>query len=274
MAANGFVRREAKGVSFYCCSALEEIPFLRHGFSTRHGGVSPLPVDSLNLGRVAWDAAERVEENRRRFMAALNLQGVSLTTLSQAHSDRVHIIEENSGQWNHRTEGDALVTRLAGLALAVQVADCFPILIADPETGAIAGVHSGWRGTLARIALKTIEKMTADFGCNPARLIAAIGPGIRACCFEVGPEVVSSFELKFPGARLTAARSGDADKHLLDLRKALDLQFEEAGLSPVNIFDLGACTRCGVDEFFSYRGEGPRSGRMMGLIARTRDLTR
>jgi len=267
MFSSAFVRRECGGVVFYACAALDKIPFMRHGFSTRHGGVSPFPERALNLSHVSWDESARVDENRRRFLAALDIPEWSLATLSQIHSDRVHIIEENPDQWNRRTQGDALVTRRAGVTLAVQVADCFPILIADPETRAVGSIHAGWRGTLARIVAKAVAKMRREFGCEPARMIAAIGPGVRACCFEVGAEVIEAFEKEFPGARMTEERKDHPEKYLLDLHSALAIQFEEAGFSPGNVFDLEACTRCNLDEFFSYRGEGPRSGRMMGLIA-------
>src|SRR5213593_1130940 len=186
MPASAFVRRESGGVAFYSCAALERIPFLRHGFSTRHGGTSSLPARALNLSQVSWDDDAQVVENRRRFLMALGIPQESLVTLAQIHSDRVHIIEENPEQWNRRTQGDALITQQAGVTLAIQVADCLPILIADPQTRTIGGVHAGWRGTLARVLAGTVAKMRETSGCDPLRLIAAIGPGIRSCCFEVG----------------------------------------------------------------------------------------
>jgi len=264
MSSESFVRREIDALPFYCCTALEELTFLRHGFSTRHGGVSPLPSRSLNLSFVSCDAPQRVQENRKRFTHALELPD-ALVTLSQIHSDRVHIIEEKPDQRNPSPQGDALVTCSAGVVLAVQGADCFPILIVDPETRAIAAVHAGWRGTLARIAAKTIGKMRERFGCDPARLLIAVGPGIRSCCFEVGTEVLRAFQTEFAGVQL--GQTSSSGRVLLDLRRALEIQFEETGVSPERIYDLGKCTRCCADEFFSFRREGPRSGRMMGVIA-------
>jgi hypothetical protein len=246
---------------------MDRIPFLRHGFSTRHGGTSPLPARALNLSHVSWDDVTRVEENRRRFLIALGFPQESLVTLSQIHSDRVHIIEENLEQWNRRTQGDALITQRAGVTLGIQVADCLPILIVDPQTRTIGGVHAGWRGTLARVFAGTVAKMRESSGCDPSRMMTAIGPGIRFCCFEVGEEVVEAFENEFPGSSLAKPLEEKPGKYLLDLRVALDVQFQEAGLAPENIFDLGLCTRCNPGEFFSYRGEGPRSGRMMGAIS-------
>ncbi len=226
-----------------------------------------MPSATLNLSHVSWDAGARVEENRRRFLTVLGLPKESLVTLSQVHSNRVHIIEENPEQWNRRTQGDSLVTQRTGVTLAVQVADCFPVLITDPQTKTIASIHAGWRGTLARIVTRTVAKMHEKFGCDPSRLLVAIGPGIRSCCFEVGREVGEAFEKEFPGSKLAKPRGEKPDKYLVDLSRALDFQFKEAGLSWSHIFDLEACTRCNPGEFFSYRGEGPHSGRMMAVIA-------
>lgn len=262
---NGFARQEVQGLPFYSCRAFEELPDLRHGFSTRHGGVSSPPKGYLNLGYLPWDSTERVKENRRRFLSALTLQAAHLATLRQIHSDQVHIIKENPARWNQ--SGDALVTQQEGLALAVKVADCFPILIADPMTKTIAAVHSGWRGMLKRVFQKTVEKMRITFGCDPASLLIAIGPGIRACCFEVGSEVVDLFKTEYPKHHLAESTEGCRRRYLLDLRRALDIQIEETGVRPGKVHDLDLCTCCHSGEFFSYRAEGPSSGRMMGVIA-------
>jgi copper oxidase (laccase) domain-containing protein len=148
MQNTGFVRREAEGIAYYSCTALENVPHLCHAFSTRHGGVSSMPAQALNLGSVPWDTAAHVLENRRRFLSALNIRPLSLATVSQVHSAEFHIIKTPAHQWNPRTPGDGLATAEEGVALAVQVADCFPVLLADPQTGAIAAVHAGWRGRL------------------------------------------------------------------------------------------------------------------------------
>ena len=268
MIQNFFVRREIRGVPYYSCLALEESPHVRHGFSTRQGGVSPLPQADLNLSYVSWDAPERVGENRRRFLSALDLSATRLVTLAQIHSDRLHIIEETPSQRNRRLEGDALATVRPGTALAVQVADCFPILLADGRANAVAAIHAGWRGILARVLTKTVAALRASLGTDPGNLRVAIGPAIRRCCFEVGEDVVAQFRAAYPRVELAEPRAGCPGKHLLDLRRALDIQCAEAGIPPGNIFDLQACTRCNPGEFFSYRAEGAHSGRMMGVIAR------
>jgi YfiH family protein len=264
MGKNSFVRREATGVPVYVCGALESVPGIRHGFSTRHGGVSMLPEGALNLTNLAWDSAEAVRENRRRFLSAVALESSKLATLSQIHSDRVHIIEQKSGAANTMPQADAQITRLRGVAIAVQVADCFPVLVADSAGGAIAAVHAGWRGTAERIVLKAVSVMQSAFGSNPGDLLIAVGPGIRACCFEVGAEVLDVFRHNFPGMKLPAENPRRPAN--LDLAAAIRVQLGEAGVPDRNVFDVGLCTRCESAEFFSYRREGARSGRMMGVI--------
>ncbi len=270
-----FVRRESCGVPYYVCRALEELAFLRHGFSTRQGGVSP-PARQLNLSATEWDVWENVRENRRRFLAALRLGDVPLVTLSQIHSARVHTIDEkqtnlasllSSRANSDKPEGDALVTEVPHAALGIQVADCFPLLIADKERRAVAAVHAGWRGTHGRIVSQTIKRMRKEFDSDPRRLVAAIGPGIRECCYEVGAEVATAFEDVFPNVRV-ARESTRASHYLLDLRAALGAQFAESGVIEENVHDLGLCTRCHAEKFFSFRKQGTRAGRLMAVIAR------
>ena len=267
MSNDGFVRRVEQGIPLYYCRAFEDIAGLRHGFSTRHGGVSGSLGGSLNLGHIPWDAAEHVRENRGRFLGALRIVPARLLTLRQIHSDRIHIIRDIPGHWNP-PEGDALTTDQAAVALGVQTADCFPVLMADPETGAIACIHSGWKGTLARLSRKTVEAMQSAFGGDASKLLVAIGPGIRSCCYEVGEEVADPYRRAYPGLSLLQERSLSPGKYLLDLPGALSAQLAEAGIPAGNVHDLGVCTRCRADEFFSYRAEGRNAGRMMAVIGR------
>jgi YfiH family protein len=177
----------------------------------------------------------------------------------------VYTIENNSGEWN-QSEGDALATRVENVALGVQVADCLPILMADPVGHAIAAVHSGWRGTLTRVLQQTILQMQESFGSLPSDLITVVGPGIRACCFEVGAEVVELFQKEYRDSRLAEPVADCREKYLLDLGKALEIQLDLAGVRHANRYDLSVCTRCHPGRFFSYRAEGPSAGRMMAVI--------
>ena len=154
MQDNGFALHEAEGVQVLRCAALNTIPNLRHGFSTRCGGVSLPPEGALNLGFVTWDARAHVEENRRRFLSAMGLSRERLIIVAQKHSAEFHIIKGALDQWDPHTPGDAMATIESGAALAVGVADCFPVLIAEPKSGAIAAVHAGWRGVHKKIIPK------------------------------------------------------------------------------------------------------------------------
>ncbi|HSW38850.1 MAG TPA: peptidoglycan editing factor PgeF [Acidobacteriota bacterium] len=265
MQRDGFILKKHQGVSYYSCRALEMLPWLRHGFSTRHGDNSFSDPISMNLGDVFRDSTTRVGKNRQRFLTALNFENAHLVILRQVHSSRAHIINDISGQWN-QTEGDALMTGSENIALAVTVADCLPVLIADPANKAVAAVHSGWKGTLARVLPQAILEMRRAFNSNPEQLIVAAGPGIGSCCYEVGSEVAREFDREYPGYRLSVPAAGRSGKFYLDLLRALDAQLDGAGVPPENRFELGACTRCAVNEFFSFRAEGPQSGRMMGVI--------
>lgn len=272
MAESNFTLRDFEGLTYYSCYAFEELPGLRHGFSTRHCGGRDRSAHSFNLGHTAWDSAGTVDQNRRRFLSALNLPENSLATLHQIHSNRVHIIKEMPGYWNP-PDGDALLTRTEGVSVAVQAADCLPILIADPDSYAVAAVHSGWKGTLKQVATETILAMRKVFRSDPARLLVAVGPGIRPCCYEVGLEVSDLFKAGYPGIRISAEASGRPGKFRLDLPEAVRIQLLAAGIQPGNIYDLGLCTCCNTDTFFSYRTEGPRAGRMMAVIGRVKPET-
>jgi polyphenol oxidase len=261
MRKDGFILRESQGVRYYTCKAFENIPRLGHGFSTREGRNG----QSLNLSYRPWDSVERVHENRQLFLSAVHLDGSNLAILRQVHSNRAYIIEDKPGEWNP-SEGDALITAVEKIALAVQIADCLPVLIADPVKRVVAAVHSGWKGTLSRILFHTIEKMQRSCSSRPSDLLVAVGPGIRECCFEVGHEVAELFEKEFPGSNLAVPVEARPGKFLLDLVKALEIQLDIAGVQVENRYDLGACTRCNPDQFFSHRAEGPASGRMLAVI--------
>lgn len=259
-----FTRCQSEGVVLYTCRRLERIPGLRHGFSTRIDLRSAAP---LNLSSTTWDPDSPVGENRQRFLAAVGVSPDSLALVSQVHSDIIHIICRDAKSWNPLTQGDALVTSAAGVTLGVRAADCLPILMVEPGAGVIAAVHAGWRGMLSRIVRKTVEVMARDLGADPGRLSVAVGPGIGPCCFEVGPEVVRAYERDYPAASVLHAHPVEPSKGLLDLRLALGIQLAEAGVLPENVLDLEACTRCHADEFFSYRVEGPRSGRLLAVVS-------
>src|SRR5579863_4968520 len=287
--------RRSSGLQILEASPLKQFDWLVHGFSTRVGGASILPSQAtresrsekaLNLGFAEWDVSRRIEENRRRFVKAVTHRQMPLITLRQIHSDAVRVVATPSDQ---PQQGDALTTSTPGLLLAIQTAECIPILLVDPRNRAIAAIHAGWRGTLARIAAKTLGRMQMEFSTRPDEVVAAIGPSIGQCCYEVGPDVVKEYAAKFPEAQnwfegpFEALASGEDPNPLpwltmmppghqpppprchLDLKAANAAILAEAGVSKQNIVVADFCTSCRADLFFSYRRD-KTTGRILSVI--------
>jgi hypothetical protein len=265
----GFVWREGvEGVRALACAPLEEEGFA-NGFSTRGGGVSPFPEGALNLAGFDQDAAENIRENRRRFVSALGGDW-SLAACWQVHGSDVLVVRERDARSPDSERCDALTTDLAGVLLGVKTADCVPLVIGDPRTGACAAVHAGWRGTLAEIAKRALARMREEFGTDPADVRAALGPAALGCCYEVGHEVTAAFREKFADSDslFTPTREGHA---LVDLHEANRRQLVGAGVAPGRVHALPLCTMCRPDLFFSYRHDGRlqgRTGRSLSVIGR------
>lgn len=228
-----------------------------HGFGTRLGGASAPPFDSLNLGRAVGDAADSVAENHRRLAAAIGYSEVFETT--QVHGVSVaHITPASDSMALRAFSADAMVSRSPGIALGIRTADCIPILIADPRSGAVAAVHAGWRGVVGRVAERAIDALDVP----TERLIVAIGPHIRAESFEVGLDVAEQIQ----------AAAGDEPVirrgRLLtvDLTRALTHQLRSVGVRAAQIDDVGGDTYSDSERFFSYRRDGGRSGRHLSVI--------
>src|SRR5258708_2286495 len=192
-----WIERKSGSIRILQASALAKLPWLIHGFSTKPGGVSSQDNEKvLNLGFTEWDTKENVLENRRRFQSALGALDLKLISLKQIHSDVIHLFDTAPAK---PCQGDASITNRPGLLLGTQPPDCVPILRVAPKKRAVAAVHAGWRGTLARIVVKAIGQMQMQFQCNPADLLAAVGPSIGGCCYEVGTEVATQFLSQFAG---------------------------------------------------------------------------
>jgi len=319
---DGWALRRVSGLEILTAKILDALPWVAHGFSTRKGGASRIDgVAALNLGFVDWDSREAVADNRDSLLRAIvgvksaapaappsrrpARSGVppktsrhnkvasgaiteeALVTLRQIHSDVVRVFPSRPSV---APQADAAVSRETGLLLGIQTADCVPILLADTGRNVVAAVHAGWRGTLARIAAKTLGRMRLEFGTQPEDVRAALGPAIGACCYEVGPEVAVAFSGQFaqaaewfegPFERLATGEEPNPlpwltmmppghepppERVQLDLRAANRWQLIDAGVSPRNIAVSTLCTGCRTDLFFSYRKEGARTGRMMSVI--------
>jgi YfiH family protein len=301
--ASSWKLRSGESLQILEAPALARVDWFVHGFSTRLGGASELAApDSnlktkakaecvLNLGFTDWDSRENVSDNRKRFFSALGAGAMRVVTLRQVHSDiAYHVSESNPAPGAEAPKGDALFTRERGVLLAVQTADCIPILLADTKRKVVAAIHAGWRGTLQRIAEKTLGRMQMEFGTQPKDVVAALGPGIGRCCYEVGHDVAGEFAAKFANARewfegpFDSVASGENDPNWLpwltmkppghapppervhlDLIAANRSILTEAGVAPQNISASGFCTACRTDLLFSYRRERI-TGRLMAAI--------
>jgi len=270
---------------------LNKFPWLVHGFSTRLGGFSRVYADtSLNLGFTKDDSKAAVERNRTAFLRKLGAHAARdsrpLVTLRQVHSDIIHNVDSAP---QTQLVGDGLITATPGLLLAIQTADCLPIILVDPKRRAVGVFHAGWRGTLQRIVEKGVGEMRRQFGSRPRDLKAAIGPAIHACCYQVGEEVRERFESqfayaaglftcveerdpvreKYPMLFLTARPPGHSvlpKKIFLDLVEANRRQLLAAGVPAKSIESSPFCTSCRPDLLFSYRAEKGKTGRMMGVV--------
>jgi polyphenol oxidase len=266
----GFYWREVDGVRALVCAPLEQDGFT-NGFSTRLGGVSPMPRDALNLAGFNDDTAENILENRRRFLKLFKGHW-TLAGCWQDHGADVRVVQTEAevrpqvGVHGDPIHCDALVSIVRGILLGVKTADCVPILIGDPRMGAFAAVHAGWRGTLAAIVTNALTRMTRDYGTKAKDVRVAIGPAAAACCYEVGSEVISAFRKRFPdGDQLfTSTRDGHA---FIDLLKANRNQLIELGVEADRIHTSPLCTMCRPDLFFSYRREKILQGRVGRLMA-------
>lgn len=245
-----------------------------HCFTTRQGGVSQGELASLNLGIHRGDDPRNVEENYRILGAALGYELDELVFTRQTHTDIVRRVDEhNAGEGLLRPvepECDALVTNTPGLTLVVFTADCTPILLHDPVTGAVGAVHAGWRGTVAGIGAKAVEEMVSAYGCDPQNITAAIGPNIGQCCFETGSDVPAALR-KCLGGEAEEFIRPTGEKYYVDLKGANRRILEKAGVHSIDV--SRECTACRPDRFWSHRKVGDRRGSLAALIRREKEET-
>ena len=269
---------------------LAKLPWLVHAFSTRGGGVSRVyGGNALNLGFTSHDSRKAVEQNRVLFLKKLGVANGRktwpLVTVRQIHSDLVHRVDRLPSKI---LAGDGLVTNTPGLLVAVQAADCIPVIVVDRKLHAVGVFHAGWRGTVKRIVEKGVGEMRKHFGSNPRNMVAAIGPGIQSCCYKVGEEVRTQFQAqfaygeslfrevkdsdpvreKYPLLFLTARAPGHSELPVslfLDLVEANRRQLIDAGVPPNSIDTSAPCTACHPELLFSFRAEKGVTGLLLGV---------
>lgn len=240
-----------------------------HAFTTRQGGVSGAPWDTLNLAERVGDDPQNVRENFRRLQEALNVSRMVLC--HQVHGATVHAVgvEDAHTLFESKSlQGDGLVTDVPGLALVIRVADCIPILYYDPVRKAVGAAHAGWRGTVRDIAGETVRRLESVYGSRPENIRAAIGPGIGFCCFETGPEVPEAVRAQLAGdAEAFIRPSANDGKFFVDLKGVNRALLLRAGVLPEHIDVSGECTACLPEKYWSHRVTGGVRGGQAAVVA-------
>ena len=243
---------------------------IAHFFSMRHDGYSTGAAESLNMGFIPQDDPKNTIRNRMKLMDQTNMPFENLTTVNQVHGSKVVTITAQligAGRDKKPSaagDADAMITNLPQVPLMVLTADCVPILLFDPQKKVVAAIHAGWRGTVAKIVGNTIEAMNKQYNCQPSDILAAIGPSIGACCYEVGEEVVKAAEASIP--KTTSCFININNRHHFDLWEANRQQLTVNGVAENNIDTLALCTQCHHQHFFSSRADHGITGRLGACI--------
>jgi purine-nucleoside/S-methyl-5'-thioadenosine phosphorylase / adenosine deaminase len=254
---------ESDGLVFHTFESLEGFPELVQAITTRHGGVSAGPYSSLNISTGRGDDPDAVEENLRRVCRALTLHRQDLVSPSQRHTAIVRKVGAyDRGQI--QVGCDALITDQAGVPLLLRFADCVPVLIYDPAHHAMALVHSGWRGTVLGAPRAAVDSMVKEFGSRPADMVAAIGPSIGPCCYEVGHEVIEAIQNAFSPAAPLLSRTA-ADRRHLDLWSANWRWLSASGVRRIEVSEV--CTACHIQDFYSHRAENGKTGHFAAVMS-------
>lgn len=255
------------GLGFYQAPHLDATDRLLHAFSTRRGGVSPPPFHSLNLSMHTGDKEPHVRKNREILKMALGLSPSALLTVNQVHGDDVLVIDSPPLVALSGASCDAIITDRPGFALGVLIADCVPILLFDPDHQAVAAIHAGWKGTASDLPGKVVRTMVDRFKTQPERLMAAVGPAIGSCCYEVDGRVYTAFSgrhSRWP----EWAKEGSRESWMLNLPQANVDLLVDSGIRPEKIALFDICTHCQRDLFYSHRRDGGKTGRQIAFIMR------
>ena len=265
--------RQINGVTFLTADAFTAAGGVAHGFSTRLGGVSQGIYASLNLSSTRGDDLDCVRENYRRFCAAIGADVSRVVMTNQVHETVIRTVGPNDIKADlcqrEEYECDGLITDVPGLALTIFTADCIPVLLYDPVKKVIAAVHAGWRGTAGNIAGKAVDKMREEYGSDPGDILAAIGPGISACCFETHadvPEAMTAVLGELAKPHMTALENGKFHVDLKGINAAL---LKRSGVASGHIEISGDCTACHPEKYWSHRltqGQRGNQAAMLQLI--------
>ncbi len=253
-------------LQYYTIDEFERTDMVRHCFTTKRGGVSKNEYESLNLRMNCGDSMENIITNYRIICEEIGINYKNLVFSKQTHDDIIYTVGHgecgNGITLPQKFESaDALITAERDVPLAVFAADCVPLYFLDTKNRVIALAHSGWRGTILRIGEKTVRKMIDEYNSKPQDILAAIGPSIGVCHFEVGDEVAEKFAAEF-GSEVTEKY----EKYHVNMQKAIELQLLSCGIYEKNIINSGICTYCESDLLFSHRETNGRRGVMAALM--------
>jgi hypothetical protein len=260
---NDLYRATAQGLAYYRVRAFDGYPGLTHAIFTRQGGVSQAPYHSLNLSVSVGDSPEVVQKNGQAVCRTLRIEPSQTVSCHLVHQADIIAVDAANRQ-PVMGKADGLVTQTPGIYLFMRFGDCVPLIFFDPAARAVGLSHAGWRGTLENVAGATVKAMVEQLGCRPENIIAAIGPAIGPCCYEVGPEVMSAAAGVWPDADRLFQRNGKPQHAHFDLWEANRRQLAQAGVR--QIIQSGLCTACRRSEFFSHRAEQGRTGRFGVII--------
>ena len=254
-------------VPFLSYPILESTGIVNHGFSTRLGGVSTGHCATMNISTTRGDDPEAIVENKRRIAAAIGVEVDAMTFTHQTHTTNVAVVRaEDRG--SRFMETDGMITNVPGICLVTFYADCVPLYLVDPVNKAIGMSHSGWRGTVGKMGKVTVEKMVETYGSNPADIIAAIGPSICQDCYEVSEDVIDEFKKNFADNLWNDIfYQKENGKYQLNLWKANEEVFLEAGIKKENIAVTNVCTHCNPEVLFSHRTSGFNRGNLSAFLA-------
>lgn len=267
-----FLECEKHGVEYLEFAPFAKLDVVKHGFSTRIGGVSTGIYGSMNLSFARGDEKESVQENFRRMTKAIGTTTDHLVFSAQTHTTNIKTVTQaDQGKGFvypvDYEEVDGLITNEPGVCLVTFFADCVPLFLVDPVKKAIGLVHSGWRGTAGKIGAKAIAKMEEEFGCEPRNIYAAVGPSICQSCYEVSEDVADQFREAFAKSYWeTIFYRKENGKYQLDLWKANDIIFTEAGITKDHLSITNVCTCCNHESLFSHRASQGKRGNLAAFL--------
>lgn len=269
--SHSLVAQNATSVPYYSFPQLDAVPFVRHGFSTRLGGVSDNVYRSMNLSFTRGDNTQAVNQNFQRFCRSIGVSADHVVISAQEHHTVVRAVTaEDRGRGITRdrdyTDVDGLMTNEPGVVLCTQYADCVPLFFVDPVKRVVATSHSGWKGTVAQIGAVTIQRMGEVYGCAPADILVGIGPSIGPCCFEVDSPVAEAFSA-LPFADDHIVHDDQNGKFHVDLWETNRRILLSSGILPEHLTVTDLCTKCHPDIFWSHRVYGNKRGSLAAFIA-------